>query len=124
MRLPVLPVVLVAIAAASCAAPASSEEDARLLTFAREPFNKENFRNPHQTWGVHKGTPVVVDYICSDVCPQYTVRVIHYEMKPNQSCTAIGGIEKAMRVPMGIGTAERTYCFPQVLVENWSDYQK
>jgi 5,10-methylene-tetrahydrofolate dehydrogenase/methenyl tetrahydrofolate cyclohydrolase len=70
------------------------------------------------------GTPVIAEFICSDVCPDYTVRVIRYELKKDQTCSRVGGVEKALRIPVGIAATDKKFCFPKVLVNNWDKYQK
>jgi hypothetical protein len=65
---------------------------------------------------------VVVDYICSDVCPNYTVRIIHFAVEAGSACAAVGGVEKSVVVPIGIGATPRTFCFPKVIAEHWDAY--
>ena len=74
--------------------------------------------------GLLNDSPVVADYICSDVCPDYTVRVIHYELSEGQTCNSVGGVEKALRIPVAIAATDKVFCFPRVLVDNWEQYQK
>ena len=117
-----------ATACAACSgssAPASPDpDDARLLAYATKHFDKSSYRDPHQEWGQHHGTPVVVDFICSDVCPDYTVRVIHYDLASTQTCASVGGVERAMRIPVSIAVTDKTFCFPKVITDNWDAYKR
>jgi hypothetical protein len=65
--------------------------------------------------GVHRGINVLAEYICSDLCPAYTVRIIHYDLRTGPECTARGGMVVQRMVPVGIAVAGRPYCVPQVL---------
>ena len=40
------------------------------------------------TLGLHHGVPVVVEFPCSDICPQYTTRIVHYDLAPGAACAA------------------------------------
>ena len=55
--------------------------------------------------------------------PDYTVRIIHYDLKEGQACSEAKGIERIVLVPVGIGRTEPTFCFPAILVENWHKYR-
>ena len=44
------------------------------------------------TLGRHHGVPVVVEFPCSDICPQYTTQIIHYDIAPGAACEAAGGV--------------------------------
>lgn len=96
-----------------------SEQD--VLNYATTPFNEvpENY----VVFGSLNGSQVVVEFKCSDVCPDYTVRIVRYELNKNQSCDEVGGIEKEIVVPIGIAATRNTYCFPKVIADNWSKYQ-
>jgi hypothetical protein len=67
--------------------------------------------------GVHKGAQVFVDVRCSDVCPAYTVRIIHYMIGPGPGCTQLGGDVAAVAVPVGIATMNQDFCIPHVLYQ-------
>lgn len=96
-----------------------SEES--ILAYATTPFDEapENY----VVLGELNGNQVVVEFKCSDICPDYTVRIVRYELKENESCSDIGGVEKEIVVPAGIAATTRTYCFPKVIADNWSEYQ-
>jgi hypothetical protein len=73
--------------------------------------------------GSHNGTLVIVEFPCSDLCPDNTIRVIRYDVE-NEQCAAIGGTLHMMYVPQDIAMVETEYCFPGVLVEHWEEYNK
>jgi hypothetical protein len=89
--------------------------DAGLLDFARRRFDpmSEESEWP-RTLGTHRGIPVIVSYTCSDLCPDYTKRIIRYNLLPGPECEQAGGISKDILVPSGIGTARRLYCIPAI----------
>ena len=119
-RLTTLAMVLLACGACTQAA---TIDDRRLLDYASRSYDKRGMENTTVRLGAHLGTPVIAEFPCSDMCPDYTVRIVHYALAEGQSCSEVGGVEKSILVPMGIGQIERTYCFPAILVENWSRYK-
>lgn len=68
------------------------------------------------TIGTHRGTKVVVEVRCSDICPDYTRMVIHYDVKPGADCRAAGGQEVQVLMPISIAVRNETFCVPRVLV--------
>lgn len=91
--------------------------EVQLLEYASAPFEKELDQRPVQL-GSLDGAPVVVEYVCSDVCPNYTVRIIHFSLPQNVSCASVDGVMKSMDVPVGIGSEPQEFCFPKVLASN------
>ena len=108
------------LAASSAPVPPISEDE--LLAYASAPYDRVD--QERVTLGMLNRTTVVVDFICSDFCPDYTVRVIHYELRAGQTCSSAGGVEKPVRIPVGIAATDRVFCFPKVLVDNWHEYQR
>lgn len=90
--------------------------DAALVALAKTPFDPKSDR---RKWvlavGLHRGVQVVASYVCSDVCPDYTKRIIRYNLRAGPDCEAAGGVSKALAVPMGIGVGQRLYCLPAVI---------
>ena len=116
-RLPGLVCALVAPAAA-LADPSSSQTiltDAALVAYAAAPFDKAAMMERQVELGRHRGVPVVAEFPCSDVCPAYTLRIIHYAVAPGAACDAAGGVTQAWLVPFGIGTREERFCIPAPL---------
>jgi len=68
--------------------------------------------------GTHRGVRVVAEVRCSDVCPDYTRLVIHYDAKPGADCTAVGGSEVDVLMPFAIAVRNERFCVPRVLVPN------
>ena len=90
-------------------------DDAALIDFVRQRFDPMSDESRWQrTLGTHRGVPVIVSYTCSDLCPDYTKRIVRYNLPPGEACTRAGGISKDILVPMGIGTGRRRYCIPAV----------
>jgi hypothetical protein len=111
-----------AIACATCAACASREpgERPRELTTS-EVVSYPDGRGPGpggrffgtDLLGTYRGQRFVAEYICSDVCPQYTVVVHHFvDLRSEADCTSFGGAWQAILVPMGIGIGRRNFCVP------------
>ena len=88
--------------------------DAQIKAYAASPFDKAKWALKRKVLGIHHGTRVVADFPCSDICPDYTVRIIHYAVEPGPACDAIGGVEIGHRLPLSVG-ADR-YCVPAAAV--------
>lgn len=65
--------------------------------------------------GTHRGTKVVATVRCSDVCPDYTRLVIHYDVKPGAECRAAGGRDVQVLMPIAIAVQNETFCVPAAL---------
>ena len=90
-------------------------DDGALVDFVRQPFEPMSDEAAWpRTLGTHRGIPVIVSYICSDLCPDYTTRVVRYDLPPGEACARAGGVSKDIVVPSGIGTGLRRYCIPAV----------
>lgn len=72
---------------------------------------------PDRVLGTYRGVPVMVDVRCGDVCPQYTVRFIHYAIGPGPDCNRLGGDTVGISVPVGITTMSQDFCIPHVLYQ-------
>ena len=107
----------------ACAQREVSADDRRLLDYASRSYDKRKMMGTKASLGMHNGVPLIAEFPCSDVCPDYTARIIHYDLKEDETCSQAKGIEKAVLVPVGIGRTERSFCFPAVLVENWHKYR-
>jgi hypothetical protein len=91
--------------------------DADLMAYAAKPFDKQAMMERHVTLGLHHGVPVVADFPCSDVCPAYTVRIIHYDVPPGEACAKAGGVTQARLVPYSIAEIEQGFCVPRALAD-------
>ena len=94
---------------------------ATVLAFVKEPFDPmAKGRRRLRTLGMLHGVPVVVTYTCSDLCPNYTWRIVRYNVIAGPECDRIGGISKEMVVPRGIGAGRRLYCIPAI-TDRWQN---
>jgi hypothetical protein len=109
------------IARAEPTSPAALS-DAELLAYASRPYDKGALMRKQVVLGRNGSATVVADHPCSDVCPNYTVRVIHYELLGDQNCSAVGGVEKELLVPRGIAETPERFCFPRILADHWDQY--
>ena len=90
-------------------------EDGFLVDFVRQDFDPMSERTQWpRTLGLHRGVPVILSYTCSDVCPDYTKRIVRYNLLPGEECAQAGGVSKDIVVPRGIGVGLRRYCIPAV----------
>jgi hypothetical protein len=100
------------------APPTPQLTDAQILAFAASPFDKAEKTGLIELLGYHHGQRVLVDYPCSDLCPHYTTRIIHYDAFPvTELCDAAGGVIRQLTIPIGIGVGQRPYCVPAVLAD-------
>jgi len=103
---------LAALAGAAQPGPIS---DARIAAIAASRFDQRAMMFHHELLGLNRGMRVVADYPCSDVCPQATVRIIHYDRPPGPGCEAAGGVTASRMVPISIAVQRVDYCVPAVL---------
>lgn len=71
-------------------APIRALSDADLVRYASKRFDPMKAPTGREVLGRHRGTMVVVDFPCSDVCPQETRRIIHYDV-PVGDCRRVRG---------------------------------
>ncbi len=91
--------------------------DEQLLQYAKSSFDKKEVWGKDFILGYHNDIPVRVSFPCSDVCPDYTIRIVRYDVDLSD-CTSIGGEIKSIHVPVGIGAMAKEFCFPKVIVDN------
>jgi hypothetical protein len=106
---------LAALIATPAAAQLPQLSDADLTAYAAKTYDKAAMMEQHVTLGVHNGVAVVADFPCSDVCPDYTTRIIHYAIGPGPACTAAGGVSVVRMVPYSIAEVEKEFCVPKVV---------
>src|SRR5947208_16993159 len=114
-----LPLLIPALASAAGGRPAPPPKvrhvsDAQLVLYAATAFDKRRMMFRREAIGLHRGTLVVADFPCSDVCPVYTRRIIHYDVAPD-ACSRAGGVVVAETYPLGIAVTKRDFCEPAVL---------
>jgi hypothetical protein len=115
-------VVVALVATTACLGEQGAMSEASLLEYASTPYKKGAHGADHQVLGELNDVDVVVDFICSDVCPDYTVRIIHFDVEPGPKCDEIGGVEQSVVVPVAIAAMPKLFCFPKVLTDNWEAY--
>jgi len=113
-----------AIGATACAGTPAQMDAASLQAWAGKPWDKAALMNTTVELGRYRNVPVVAEFPCSDVCPQYTVRIIHYQLPPEASCASVGGVEKEVLVPIAITVRSKTFCIPEPLVASGQYYTK
>ena len=112
---------------AGCAVRASEPgqlDAAALQAWAGKPWDKAALMHTTVDVGSYRGVPVVAEHPCSDVCPQYTVRIIHFQLPADASCASVGGVEKEVLVPVAITVRSKTFCVPDALVKSGQYYGK
>jgi len=123
----VLAVMATVITLAGCTTRASEPgllDDAALAAYAARPFDKHAMMGQTVELGRNHGMPVVAQFPCADVCPQYTVRIVHYRLPDGTDCAAAGGVEKTVGVPVAIAVLPKTFCVPKVLAESGNYYTR
>jgi hypothetical protein len=115
--------VVTSMVTAASIAQQSVISEAEVLAYASKSYDKAAFFvERRSSLGMLNGIDVVVEYICSDICPDYTVRIIRFAVEPGSACEGVGGVEKVVVVPRGIASGPRTFCFPRVIAEHWDAY--
>jgi hypothetical protein len=71
---------------------------------------------PHGVVGLHHGTRVTLDTRCSDICPDYTTTVIHYDVQTGRQCRQAHGVDTVVFMPISIASMPVHYCVPRVLL--------
>jgi hypothetical protein len=112
------------VAACANAGTPAQMNAAALQAWASQPWDKAALMHTTVDVGRYNGVPVVAEHPCSDVCPQYTVRIIHYQLPPEASCASVGGVEKEVLVPIAIAVRPKTFCIPEPLVASGQYYAK
>jgi len=110
-----LPIALIAAAKF----PRDSLTDAALIAYAK-PFHGSHdwktFPENGKVIGIYHETKVVADVRCSDVCPNYTRMVIHYDLPPGPECKAADGTVVDVLMPISIAVHNEKFCVPRILV--------
>lgn len=103
--------------AAEHGTPSANLDAAALHAYAQRPWDKASLMGTTVPLGRYQGVPVVAEFPCADVCPKYTVRIIHYVLPEGMSCAVAGGVEESVPVPVAIAVVQQTFCFPKPLVQ-------
>lgn len=86
-----------------------SLEDIR--QYALADYDRGEMMNTTIRLGASNGTPVIVEHPCLDICPDYTVRIIRYDV-PLEECAAAGGYIVSAMIPWALGQIVREFCSP------------
>ena len=115
--------VLGSLLCSACGTPVPDERpggewtDQDILDYAAAEYDKEEMMFQTVELGRHNGALLIAEFPCSDLCPDYTTRVIRYEVE-NEECAAIGGVLHMIFIPAGVAMVETEYCVPRVLVKD------
>src|SRR5687768_1723232 len=66
--------------------------DKQLLAYARTTYDKREMILQKLDLGNHNGLKLVAEFPCSDLCPEYTVRIIRYDVADRATCEKHGGV--------------------------------
>lgn len=114
-----------ALAVCACASgPARGTDAAALRAYADAHWDKAALMHTTVELGRYGGVPVVAQFPCSDVCPQYTVRIIHYRLPPGVTCEAADGVRRDVLVPIAITVRTTSFCIPKPLLDGNRYYAK
>jgi len=94
--------------------------DSDIMEYASSKFNKEKMMHKRIKLGIHNTNALVAEYPCSDLCPNYTIRVIRYDLELT-SCNNSGGLIQKTLVPISIGVASVLICIPEVLKDYYEE---
>jgi len=121
----VLPLSALIISLTACVSSPTNENmlsNAQLINIAQQDNRKPVEGQSNLVIGVHNGTKVIEEFHCSDLCPENTVRIVHYDVPETATCDGIGGVSKSVLVPIAITVMPREYCFPKVIANYWQSY--
>jgi len=121
MRITVLFTLLFALAiSVGMARHRDGLSDGDLVGFAKKYHGSRKFDAYPKSGaviGTQRGTKVVAEVRCSDICPDYTRMVIHYGVKPGADCKAAGGRDVQVLMPFAIAVRSETFCVPAALMD-------
>ena len=89
--------------------------DADLIAYDAQTYDHAAMMGKRVVVGLYRGAPVVAEFPCSDICPDYTTRIVHLDVAAGAACEAAGGVTQARRVPFSIAMVERDFCIPKPL---------
>ena len=90
---------------------ASDLDPKNLHQFSCGGFDKEKWMDKTMVIGKQNGVDIIAEHPCSDLCPEYTVRVVRLDASLAE-CSSVGGVTKKYTVPYGIGMTSVKYCVP------------
>ena len=96
--------------------------DAELIAIAKQQNRQPQSHTSRSVIGVHHGVNVIEEFQCSDVCPENTMRVVHYDIDDAAQCSNVGGVVKSILTPIAIAVMPKDYCLPAVIADYWESY--
>lgn len=89
-----------------------------VLSYASSEYDKKEMSHKSIVLGIHNSLKLLATFRCSDLCPEYTARILHYDVEL-ESCISKGGAIRAITIPMGWGRGPKEHCIPKILDDNW-----
>jgi hypothetical protein len=111
---------LLLIFAISFCSKSNELSDRKILSFAKSSYEQREKMHTVEILGYQNGAKIIVEYPCSDLCPAYTKRIIHYDVDV-ENCAEVDGMVKKISVPFGIAFGPKEFCIPKVLENNWNE---
>jgi hypothetical protein len=114
------------LSACTSVTPTDQDEtltDEEILEYSMTEYDKEKMMHQTVELGNHNGASVIAEFPCSDLCPDYTTRIVRYDINIDE-CGSVDGAVQTMYVPRGIAMVEEEYCIPKILAENWEKLKK
>jgi hypothetical protein len=105
---------LVFLSLGGCAHAPRELSELELRSIARQPPGPEEFTKPDRIVGLYHGTPVHMYVACSDQCPEYSTRIVRYDVLP-ADCARIGGVVRTHPIPVQTVTLLLEVCLPPPL---------
>ena len=96
--------------------------DAALITIAKQDDRQPQSHTSSSVIGVHHGVNVIEEFHCSDLCPENTIHIVHYDIDDKAQCDRIGGVTKSILTPIAITVMPKDYCLPAVIADYWESY--
>jgi len=88
--------------------------DADLFALLTKEFDLNIVSGAKVIIGTYKGTELIADFPCSDVCPLNTVKIIRFNVKANE-CSSTEGKEEELLTPMSISMGTKLFCVPEII---------
>lgn len=89
----------------------SSMRDEDIVRIDKSTFDKTAMAGRKIGIGRQHGVEIVADYQCGDVCPDNTIRIIHYDVEPGPKCSAVNGLVESVNT----GWIEEEFCVPRAV---------
>lgn len=89
--------------------------DASLRAYMARPYDKAALMNTRMPLGSYRGTPLVAEFPCADVCPSYTIRIVHFVLPEDVQCKDVGGVLSEVLVPVAISVRSEIFCMPAIV---------